>query len=60
MPSDQTPYVSIDWIRTYLQRIRRSAEVVLDKELAIQLGATGNNWTQLLRTVRELGIVDEG
>ncbi len=59
MAQDGVPYVSIDWMRNYLQRIRRSAATVLDKEVAAQAGATGNNWTQLLRAARELGIVDD-
>lgn len=59
MAQDRAPYVSIDWMRNYLQRVRRSAATVLDKDLAGQVGATGNNWTQLLRAARELGLVDE-
>ncbi len=57
--SERAPYVSVDWLRNYLQRVWRSAGAVLDKELAAQVGATGNNWTQLLRAARELGIVDD-
>ncbi len=56
---ESAPYVSVEWMRNYLQRVRRSAATVLDKELAMQVGATGNNWTQLLRAAHELGLVDE-
>jgi hypothetical protein len=59
MAQEIAPCVSLDWMRNYLQRIRRTAGAVLDKDLAAQLGATGNNRTQLLRAARELGLVDD-
>lgn len=52
------PYVSLEWLRNYVRRIQQSASAILDKELAAEMGATGTNWTQLPKAVRELGIIN--
>jgi len=57
--TDGAPYVSLEWLRNYIRRIEQSASAVLDRTLAGEMGATGTNWTQLSKAVRELGIIDE-